>query len=107
MGLFLAPVDALQGNVFRIIFYHVPTSMLSMVFPYIKLIASVCYLFWRQRDPLKALTAAAVAIASAAVTVVFGPICRWTGMLWGRVAWAIWWSWDPRLTTMLLLWLLY
>jgi heme exporter protein C len=107
MGLILAPVDALQGNVFRIIFYHVPHSMLSLVFPYVNLVASLFYLYWRQRDPLKALTADAWAIASAEVTVVFASICLWTGMLWGRVAWGIWWTWDARLTSMLMLWLLY
>lgn len=107
MGLFLAPVDALQGNVFRIIFYHVPHSMLSLVFPYVNLVASLFYLYWRQRDPLKALTADAVAIASAEVTVVYASICLWTGMLWGRVEWGLWWTWDARLTSMLLLWLLY
>jgi heme exporter protein C len=85
----------------------VPTSMLSMVFPYVNFAASVCYLFWRRRDPLKALTADAVAIASAEVTVVYSSICLLTGMLWGRVAWGIWWTWDARLTSMLLLWLLY
>ncbi len=82
LGLFLAPVDALQGNVFRIFFYHVPTSMLSLLFPYINFAASVCYLYWRRRDPLKALTADAWAIASAEVTVVYASICLWTGMLW-------------------------
>jgi len=107
MGLFLAPVGALQGNVFRIIFYHVPHSMLSLLFPYINLVASLFYLYWRQRDPLRALTADAVAIASAEVTVVYASICLWTGMLWGRVAWGLWWTWDARLTSMLLLWLLY
>ena len=107
LGLFLAPVDALQGNVFRIFFYHVPTSMLSLLFPYVNLVASLFYLYWRQRDPLKALTADAVAISSAEVTVVYATICLWTGMLWGRVEWGIWWTWDARLTSMLLLWLLY
>jgi heme exporter protein C len=107
MGLLLAPVDALQGNVFRIFFYHVPMSMLSLLFPYINFGASLCYLFWRRRDPLKALTADAVAISSAEVTVVYASICLWTGMLWGRVEWGLWWTWDARLTSMLLLWLLY
>jgi heme exporter protein C len=107
LGLIMAPVDALQGNVFRIIYYHVPTSMLSLVFPYVNLVASLFYLYWRTRDPLKALTADAVAIASAEVTVVYATICLWTGMLWGRVAWGIWWTWDARLTSMLLLWLRY
>ena len=107
LALVGAPTDALQGNVFRIFFYHVPTSMLSLLFPYVNFVASLCYLYWRRRDPLKALTADAVAIASAEVTVVYAGISLLTGMLWGRVAWGIWWTWDARLTSMLLLWLLY
>lgn len=106
-GLFFAPVDALQGNVFRIFFYHVPHSMLSLVFPYINLIASVAYLYWRRRDPLKALTADAWAISSAEVTIVYASICLLTGMIWGKAVWGIWWTWDARLTSMLLLWLIY
>ncbi len=106
-GLFLAPVDALQGNVFRVFFYHVPTSMLSLVFPYINLIASIAYLYWRKRDPLKALAADAWAISSAEVTIVYASICLLTGMIWGKAVWGIWWTWDARLTSMLLLWLLY
>jgi heme exporter protein C len=106
-GLFLAPVDALQGNVWRIFYYHVPHSMLSLVFPYINLAASIAYLYWRRRDPLKALTADAWAIASAEVTVVYASICLLTGMLWGKAVWGIWWTWDARLTSMLLLWLIY
>jgi heme exporter protein C len=107
LGLVLAPVDALQGNVFRIFFYHVPTAMLSLIFPYVNFAASLCYLYWRGRDPLKALTADAWAISSAEVTVVYASICLLTGSLWGRAAWGIWWTWDARLTSMLLLWLLY
>jgi heme exporter protein C len=107
LGLFIAPTEATMGNVQRIFYYHVPTSMLSLLFPYINFGASLCYLFWRRRDPLKALTADAVAISSAEVTVVYSSICLITGMLWGRAAWGIWWTWDARLTSMLLLWLLY
>jgi heme exporter protein C len=107
LGLLLAPTEATMGNVQRIFYYHVPTSMLSLVFPYVNFGASIAYLFWRRRDPLKALTADAVAISSAEVTVVYASICLLTGSLWGRAAWGIWWTWDARLTSMLLLWLLY
>jgi heme exporter protein C len=107
LGLLLAPTEATMGNVQRIFYYHVPTSMLSLLFPYVNFAASVAYLFWRRRDPLKALTADAVAISSAEVTVVYSSISLLTGMLWGRAAWGIWWTWDARLTSMLLLWLLY
>jgi heme exporter protein C len=107
LGLFVSPTDAAQGNIGRNIYYHVPIAMLSLIFPYINLAASLAYLYWRRRDPLKALTADAWAIASAEVTVVYASICLLTGSIWGRVAWGIWWTWDARLTSMLLLWLLY
>ena len=107
LALVVAPPDALQGNVGRIFYYHVPDSMLSLVWPYVNLAASIGFLYWRRRDPLKALTADALAIASAEVTLVYASICLATGMLWGRVQWGIWWTWDARLTSMLLLWLLY
>jgi heme exporter protein C len=106
-AIFLTPTDAAQGDVGRIFYYHVPIAMLSLIFPYLNFVASLLYLFWRTRDPLKALAADAFALASAEVTVVYATICLLSGMVWGRVAWGIWWTWDARLTSMLLLWLLY
>jgi heme exporter protein C len=107
LALVVAPTEATMGNVQRIFYYHVPTSMLSLLFPYVNFAASLFYLGWRRRDPMRALTADAVAIAAAEVTVVYSSLCLLTGMLWGRAAWGIWWTWDARLTSMLLLWLLY
>ena len=69
--------------------------------------ASLFYLYWRRRDPLRAMAADAVAISAAEVTLVYSSLSLLTGMLWGRAAWGIWWTWDARLTSMLLLWLLY
>lgn len=106
-AIFLVPTDAAQGDAGRIFYYHVPSSMLSLVFPYINFLASLAYLYWRRRDPLKALTSDALALTAAEVTVVYASICLLTGMIWGRATWGIWWTWDPRLTSMLLLWLLY
>lgn len=106
-ALFISPKDAEQGNVGRIFFYHVPHAMLSLVFPYLNFIASVAYLFLRRSKPTAALIADAWAIASAEIAVVYTSICLVTGMLWGRAAWGIWWAWDARLTSLLLLWLLY
>lgn len=107
LALVVAPTEATMGNVQRIFYYHVPTSMLSLLFPYVNFAASLFYLYWRRRDPMRALTADAVAISAAEVTVVYSSICLLTGMLWGRAVWGIWWTWDARLTSMLLLWLLY
>jgi heme exporter protein C len=106
-AIFIVPADAAQGNISRVFYYHVPTAMLSLLFPYINFVASLAFLFWRRRDPFKALAADAMALASAEVTVIYATITLITGSIWGRVAWGIWWTWDPRLTSMLLLWLLY
>jgi heme exporter protein C len=107
LALVVAPTEATMGNVQRIFYYHVPTSMLSLLFPYVNFVASLFYLGWRRRDPLRAMAADAVAVSAAEVTVVFSSLSLLTGMLWGRAAWGIWWTWDARLTSMLLLWLLY
>jgi heme exporter protein C len=106
-AIFLTPADAAQGDVGRIFYYHVPSAMWSLVFPYVNFIASLFYLYGRNRDPLKALTADAMAIAAAEVSVVYSSICLITGSIWGRAAWGIWWTWDERLTSELLLFLLY
>jgi heme exporter protein C len=106
-AIFLTPADAAQGDVGRIFYYHVPSAMWSLVFPYVNFIASLFYLYWRKRNPLNALTADAMAIAAAEVSVVYSSICLITGSIWGRAAWGIWWTWDERLTSELLLFLLY
>ena len=106
-AIFLTPRDAAQGDVGRIFYYHVPSAMMGLIFPYVNFLAALAYLYWRRRDPLRALAADALALAAAEVTVVFVSIGLITGMLWGRAAWGIWWAWDARLTTYLLLWLLY
>jgi heme exporter protein C len=106
-AIFLAPTEATMGNLQRIFYYHLAHAILSLVFPYVNLVASLSYLFWRHRDPLKALSADALAVASAEVTVLYASICLASGMLWAKPAWGIWWTWDARLTTELILWLLF
>lgn len=103
----IAPVEATMGNLYRVFFYHVPHAMLSFVFPYINTIGSLLFLFWRQRAPERARRADALALAAAEITVLYATVGLATGMIWGRAAWGIWWAWDARLTTYLLLWLLY
>jgi heme exporter protein C len=106
-AIFISPADAEQGNVGRIFFYHVPHSMLSLIFPYLNVLASIAFLYWRRRNPARALVADAWAVAAADIAVVYITISLVTGSLWGRAAWGIWWTWDARLTSQLLLWLLY
>jgi len=106
-ALFISPPDAEQGDVGRIFYWHVPSAMLGLVFPYVNFAASLVFLYLRKRNPQAALKADAWAVAAAEVSVVFASVCLVTGMLWGRVEWGIWWTWDWRLTSELLLWLLY
>ena len=102
-----APTEATMGNLYRVFYYHVPHAILSFVFPYLNCAACFAYLYWRNRNASRALIADAFALAAAEITVLYSTIGLATGMLWGRAAWGIWWTWDPRLTLYLLLWLLY
>ncbi|MHB1938115.1 MAG: cytochrome c biogenesis protein CcsA [Acidobacteriaceae bacterium] len=106
-AMYVAPTDAAQGNIFRIIYYHVPANTMGLLFPYVNLAASIVYLLARRSDPLLAQAADAVALASAEVTLVFVSVGLATGMLWAKPIWGIWWTWDARLTSVLVLWLIY
>lgn len=106
-AIFLAPTEATMGDLQRIFYYHVTHATLGLVFPYVNFAASIAFLYWRRRDPLKALTADALAVAAAEITILYVGITLATGMLWGKPAWGIWWTWDARLTSELILWLLY
>ncbi|WP_213807635.1 cytochrome c biogenesis protein CcsA [Granulicella sp. dw_53] len=106
-ALFIAPPDGELGDVQRIFYYHLSFAILGLIFPYINLIASIAYLYLRNRNPFKALGADALALASAQVTVLYVSLLLVTGMLYGRPVWGIWWTWDARLTSSFILWLIY
>ena len=106
-AIFVAPTEATMGEVQRIFYYHVPSAIMALLFPYVNFAASAVYLVARRSNPLRAQAADALALAAAEVTLVFASIGLATGMLWGRAAWGIWWTWDARLTSFLMLWLLY
>ncbi len=102
-----APVDAAQGNIGSMIYYHVPMQVGGLTFPFVNLIGSLAFLYYRRRDLERAISYDAIAIAAAEVTVLFVSVGILSGMLWAKPVWGIWWTWDERLTTCLLLWLLY
>jgi heme exporter protein C len=106
-AIYVAPTDAMQGEIFRIIFYHVPSASVAFLFFAISLLGSIGYLAFRRSHPGRAQVADAWALAGAEVGVVFCTVVLTTGPLWGRRAWGIWWTWDARLTTTLVLWLIY
>lgn len=106
-AIYVAPNDAMQGEIFRIFYYHVPSAWVAFLFFGISLAGSICFLAFRSNHPGRAQIADAWAVAAAEVGVVFCSVVLVTGPLWGRRAWGMWWTWDARLTTTLLLWLIY
>jgi len=106
-AMYAAPTDGAQGEVARIFYYHVPHGMLCYLFFSINFVASVLVLAWRRSHPARALAADAWALSGAEVGVVFCSVVLVTGPIWGRPTWGIWWTWDARLTTTLVLWLIY
>jgi heme exporter protein C len=97
----------MQGEIFRIIYYHVPSFAVAFVSFAVSLAGSLGFLAFRRNFADRAQIADALALAGAEVGVVFCTVGLTTGPLWGRRAWGIWWTWDARLTTTLVLWLIY
>jgi heme exporter protein C len=101
LGLVVAPTDHQQGDVYRILFVHVPAAWVGMVAYLAMAFWGAVGLAWRTR--LAFLLMRALAPTGA----IFTLLCLWTGALWGRPTWGAWWVWDARLTSMLLLLFLY
>ena len=97
----VAPTDAVLGHVQRVFYFHVPIAIISFLAFFVVFIASLMYLF--KRSPKWD----AFAHASAEVGVVFVTLALITGIIWARPIWNTWWTWEPRLTTTLILWLIY
>jgi heme exporter protein C len=100
-ALVVAPTEQTMGDVQRIFYYHVPSAWTSFLFFFVNFAASVVYLL--RRNP----KADAVAITGAEVGLVFCTVVLVTGPLWARPVWGIWWTWDWRLTSTLVMWLIY
>src|SRR5947209_4378694 len=100
-ALVLAPTEQTMGDVQRIFYYHVPSAWTAFILFTINFVASLIYLIRRS------LKADIVALVSAEIGVVFCTVVLVTGPIWARPVWGIWWTWDIRLTTTLVLWLIY
>ena len=101
------PADEAMFNVQRIFYYHIPAWIMTSLCFGANLIGSVVYLAARNKRPTLALRADAVAVSTAEMGVIFCLVGLVTGSLWARYAWGIWWTWDERLTSTLILWLIY
>ena len=96
-----SPPDYIQGDSMRIMYIHVPSAWLSL-FSYTILAAS-CVAWFVYRNPTFNLIAKSIAPIGAAMTL----IALVTGSIWGKPTWGVWWVWDARLTSMLILFFLY
>ncbi len=101
IGFFVAPTDATQGQVYRIIFIHVPAAWMSMLL-YLAM-AFWAVVGWAFKARMASMLARAIAPTGAMFTV----LALWTGALWGRPTWGTYWVWDARLTSELILLFLY
>jgi heme exporter protein C len=100
-ALFVAPDDYQQGATVKIMFLHVPCAWLSMFCWGLMSVASLGTLVWRH--PLADVAAKAAAPIGAAFTF----LCLFTGSMWGRPMWGTYWQWDARLTSVLVMFIMY
>ncbi len=97
----VAPTDANLGNVQRVLYIHVPIALMSFLAFFIVFVGSLMYLIKRNNrwDSM--------ALSAGEVGVVFVTLALITGVIWAKPVWNVWWTWEPRLTTTLVLWLIY
>lgn len=95
------PDEMQQGGIFRIMFFHIPAAFTGLLAAFGAMAASIMYLV------KKNLRFDSLAVAITEVGLAFGLINIITGMIWARIIWGIWWAWDARLTSSLVLMLLY
>ncbi len=101
MAFLEAPREKTMGDLQRIFYFHVPAGMTGLTALAINFVASLMYLIRKDRwwDSL--------ALSAAEVGVVFLTIVLVTGPIWAKPVWLVWWTWSPRLTSSLVLWMLY
>jgi heme exporter protein C len=100
-GFIVAPTDAQQGEVYRVIFIHVPAAWMSMFLYFVMACYAGTSLTFNTR--LAAMMARAIAPTGA----MFAFLALWTGSFWGRPTWGTYWAWDARMVSELVLLFLY
>ena len=101
MAFVFAPTEATMGDVQRIFYFHMPSAMAAFLAFGVVFVASVQWLRTKQSrwDVM--------AVSATEVGIVFCTIALMSGSIWAKPIWGTWWDWDPRLTTTLILWLIY
>lgn len=100
-GLFIAPPDAVQGQVYRIIFVHVPLSFICLSNYLFMAVHAFVLIIWRTR------LAEDIMYACARLGVILSLLVLLTGSIWAKPTWGAWWVWDARLSSMLVLFFIY
>lgn len=101
MVFIYVPTEETMGIVQRIFYFHVPVAWVAFLAFFIVFLSSIFYL-WRRDDRWDI-----IASSSAEVGIVFTTLVLITGSIWAKPIWGVWWTWEPRLTTALVLWLIY
>lgn len=101
LSLVVAPPDAVQGEVQRLMYVHVPAAWLAYLSFLVVFVSSIAYLRTSR------IRWDRIAAASAEIGVLFTALAIALGALWGKPVWGTWWTWDPRLTTTAMLLLIY
>lgn len=100
-GLGFAPTDYQQGETYRIIYLHVPAAVLAESCYFSLGVAGLVYLVWQMKmAPIFIKSMAPIGAAMAAIALL-------SGAIWGKPTWGTWWVWDARLTSVLVLFILY
>ena len=100
-GLFFTPPDVVQGDSYRIIYMHVPASFVAQILFVVMAITSAVFLIWKLK--LAAYVSKSIAPIGAIVTF----FALFSGSIWGIPTWGTWWQWDARITSTLILFIMY
>lgn len=98
---FYAPIESNLGIIQKIFYFHMPLAFWALCSFFVVFVASVLYLF-KKSNALDRLSA-----ASAEIGVLFSGLALITGIIWAKRSWGVWWTWDPRLSTTLIMWFIY
>jgi heme exporter protein C len=101
VALFVVPSDGAQGEVYRIIYLHVPSAFAAFFSAAVLMISSICAIKSKNDRWLN------LSRASTEIGLLFTVLTLATGSIWGKPTWGTWWTWDARLTTTFLLGLMY
>ena len=101
VGLLFAPIDAVQGHSYRIIYLHVPMAIYSQLIYWFMAIWSFCFLIWKIK------IAPSMILSAAYIGCMVTFLALLSGSVWGIPTWGTWWQWDARITSTFILFIMY